>query len=270
MLKLFPDTPSENNVLRQYFIVFAIFFLCCPLNVFTQNSDSLVAQSANSLKLLIWQPKILLELNQFDPQHVLNTLQLVVPNSHRSIKYYDSKNVMPKNYWEMDYRQTSYYTPRIVSDKLAQIMDRPPPDSFVPLPTVALLAASIALQYVDIQIKIEIKATDYIIDEELEKILISLWQLSPQTAKQIYKSNDINKNRTMEVLETDLQTLIDKKLIKRRVMETEPDKYFAAQDILTIRKLVEDAVEVEPYTIEQKQKLTTLLKMLSTMQENSH
>ena len=268
MLKIEPDAHINIKLLQKCSFVLIIYILYNPLLTSAQNSDSLAAQSVDSVKSFIWQPKILPELNQFDPNNVSHTLQLVVPNSKKSIKYYDPKNVMPKNLWEMDYRGTSYYTPRIVSDRLAQMMDRLPPDSFMPIPAVAFLAASIALKYADIQFKIEIKATDYIIDDELENILISLLQKSPQTAKDIYQSEEINKSRTMDVLEKNLQTLIDKKIVKRRVMETEPDKYYGSQDVATVIKLIEHELESDTATIEQKQILTNLAKKLSALQEN--
>jgi predicted transcriptional regulator len=269
MLKAEPDARCNIKILHKYSIVLIIVILYCPLIISAQNCDSLSEQSIDSVKSFIWQPKILPELNQFDPYNVSQTLQHIVSKSKKSIKYYDPNNVMPKNFWEMDYRGTSYYTPRIVSDRLAQMMDRLPPDSFMPLPTIAFLAASIALKYTDIQLKIEIKATDYLIDEDLECILVSLLENSPQTAKDIYQSREINKSRTMEVLEKDLQTLIDKKIVKKRKMETEPEKYYAAQDIETIIKLIEHDLSIKTFTNEQIQKLTKLTRKLSSLQENS-
>jgi len=266
MLRAEPDTRIERKLFQTYLLI--IFTIFLPIQVFAQIGDSLEIQNADSLKTFSWRPKILPELNQFNPQNVSHTLQLVVPKTNKSLKYYDPKNVMPKNFWEMDYRETSYYTPRIVSDRLAQMMDRLPPDSFLPLPTVAFLAASIALKYADIQFKIEIRATDYLMDERLESILISLLQKSPHTAKDIYQSEQINNSRTMEVLENDLQTLIDKKIIKKRIMDTEPDKYYAAQDLVTVINLIECELETDSAATEQKQKLSGLLRKLSDLQEN--
>lgn len=265
MLIFVSENSTPKNTLFRYTLV---LLLCNTLIAFAQNSDSLNVLPVDSVKSLIWRPRILPELNQFNPQDVSHTLQLVIPNSNKSIQYYNPKNVMPKNSWEMDYRNTSYYTPRIVSDKMAQIMDRPPPDSFVSLPSIAMLAASIALQYVDIQMKIKIKVTDYLMDEEMQKILVSLWKQSPQTAEQIYKSMEINNSRTMETLIEDLQILIDKKIVKRRIMESEADKYFAAQDIMVARQLIENGLEIETLSSEQRQKLTTLAGKLSTLQND--
>ncbi|MEJ2544066.1 MAG: hypothetical protein P8Y99_08355 [Calditrichaceae bacterium] len=233
-----------------------------------QDTDPLATSSVDSVKSFVWQPKILPELNQFDPSSVSNTLQLIVPKANKSLKFYNPKNVMPKNFWEMDYRGTSYYTPRIVSDRIAQMMHRPSPDSFLPLPTMAVLAASMALKYADIQFKIEIKATDYMIDENLETILFSLLKKSPQTAKEIYQFGEINQSRTMEMLENDLQILIDKKIIKRKIMETEPDKYYAAQDLETVIQLLQNELESETATEGQKHKLSSLAKKLSGLKEN--
>ncbi len=250
-------------------IALIIVILYYPLIISAQNCDSLAKQTVDSVKSFVWQPKILFELNKFDPHNVSQTLQHIVSNSKKSTKYYDPANVMPKKFWEMDYRGTSYYTPRIVSDRLAQMMDRLPPDSFMPLPAVAFLAARMALKYADIQFKIEIKAMDYLIDEDLEYILISLLQNSPQTAKDIYQSEEINTSRTIEVLEKDLQILIDKKIVKKKIMETEPDKYYAAQDVGTVIKLIEHDLEIGIFTDEQKQNLSKLARKLSSLQEIS-
>lgn len=264
MLIFVSEKCAQKKTLFLYFIVFILFSIIIAN---AQNNDSLRIKSVDSVKSLIWQPKILPDLNQFNPQDVSHTLQLIVPNSNKTIQYYNPKNVMPKNYWEMDYRSTSYYTPRIVSDKLAHIMNRPPPDSFVSLPTIALLAASIAMQYMDIQLKIEIKATDYVINNDLQEILISLWKQSPQTAKLIYKSIEINNKRTMETLISDLQVLIDKKLVKRKIMEAAADEYFVAQDIETARQLIERDLEIEHFTDEQRQILSGLVSKLSVLQD---
>ena len=268
MLKSEPDSRKNTFFPQLGSFVLVIYILYNPAILYSQDSDSLTTQSADSIKSFIWQPSILPELNQFDPSNVSQTLQLVVPKTNQSLKYYDPKNVMPKNSWEMDYRGTSYYTPRIVSDRLAQMMDRLPPDSFVPLPAVAFLAARMALKYADIQFKIEIKATDYCIDDHLENILFSLVKKSPQTARDIYQSAEINQSTTMEVLEKDLQTLVDKKIIKKRTMESEPDKYFAAQDVQTITQLIQHELESGTATVEQKQKLSMLIKKFSILQKN--
>ncbi|HES59478.1 MAG TPA: hypothetical protein ENO18_03515, partial [Caldithrix sp.] len=198
MLKSEPDTPKKTKLTCLGLLVLNICLLYHPVISSVQNQDSLAVQSRDSVKSFLWQPKILPELNQFDPSNISQTLQLVVPEANQTLKYYDPKNVMPKNFWEMDYRSTSYYTPRIVSDRLAQMMDRLPPDSFVPLPAVVFIAAKLALHYTDIQFKIEIKAADYIIDDSLEIILFSLLQKSPQTTKELYRLKEINQSRSME------------------------------------------------------------------------
>jgi hypothetical protein len=73
----------------------------------------------------------------------------------------------------------------------------------------------------------------------------------------------------MEILETELQVLIDKKIVKKRVMETELDKYFAAQDVVTVKKLIEAELEIETINSEQRQKLNALAKRLSALQEDT-
>ena len=252
-----------------YFPIFVLIIFSFPFFAFAQNVDSLRAPSVDSLSTFRWRPKILPELHQFDPNNVSGSLPLIVPQADNRLKYYNPENVMPKNFWEMDYRGTSYYTPRIVSDKLAHIMDRLPPESFVSLPAVALMAASIAMKYADIRLKIEIKATDYIIDQKLEPILFSLWKKSPQTAGQLYKSKEIHEKRTMEVLESDLESLIDHKVVKKRKMETEPDKYFAAQDMATVNQLIQKAMETDSLSVNQRQKLSAFSEKLKTLQSDA-
>jgi hypothetical protein len=238
-----------------------------PLSLYAQNTDSLKTGQSDSLSGLKWQPKLLPELNQFNPKSITNQYELNDPITHKSYNYYNPENVMPKNFWEMDNRTGSYYTPRIVSDELAHMMDRLPPDSFVPLPTVALIAASIALQQLDIQKKIEIEAGDYLVDPELEPVLFSLWEKSPQTIKEIYESHEINKNRTVTKLKSDLQYLVDKKLVKIKKLENEPAKYFIAQDPVTVNNLIYHALEDETLTEDQGLKLIKLQKHLSLFLE---
>ena len=248
-------------------ITFILFGLLKESN--SQITDSLQNQAADSITTFQWKPKILYDLNKFNPESVHSNLQLINPQAKTPLQYYNPENVMPKNSWEMDYRSTSYYTPRIVSDKIAKIMHRPPPDSFVPLPAVALLAVKMASKYLDIKIKIEIKADDYIIDETLEPVLFSLWEKSPQTVAQLYKRKNIQNKRTMDVLMSDIQVLMDKKLVKIRKMQTEADKYFAAQDLATVKKLIQSALETDSLTDYQKQKLSTLSVKIKTLQNDS-
>jgi len=249
--------------LIDYKIFFTIIFLLATFHLPAEEADSLKKTEVDSVRVLFWQPKVLPELNPFDPDNLSNYFELNRPNTNKTLKYYNPENVMPKKFWELDYRQSSYYTPRIVNDKLARIMDRPSPDSFVPLPGIALLAASIALKHMDIQKKIEIKANDYLIDGDLEEILFSLWKKSPQTIEELYSSGTINQDRTVLTLEFDLETLIDKKLVKRKKIENEPAKYFAAQNPKTVDKLIENALEYDTIPLEQRQKLAALREKLS-------
>ena len=64
------------------------------------------------------------------------------------VNRYHPSNIMPKNYYKIDYRSSSYYVPRMVKDELSLIMNRPKDKSFVPILGVAFLAAQLASKYI--------------------------------------------------------------------------------------------------------------------------
>jgi len=147
--------------------------------------------------------------------------------THR--KYYDIKNVIPENPMMLDYRGSSYYTPKIVQDRLTFFMNRPPADSFVSIPTIAILAARIAMNYVDIETTMRIKAEDYLVEEKHLSILYSLWRKSPLTIREVYAQKPHSDNNTFETLSTEFNYLIEKRLIKRREMENGETLFYPAQ-----------------------------------------
>jgi hypothetical protein len=180
--------------------------------------------------------------------------------------FYDPSNVIPKSPLELDYRQSSYYTPRIVSDHLNHIMNRPPPDCFVPVFPIAVLAAKIALQYIDIQKKIEIKAADYLVEEKYRDILLLLWTKSPKKAEDIYKSKEINDSRNFNALKDDLKKLINLKLLKIKEIEKGAPQYFAAEKKEEVIQLLNDAYLNENLSIDQTGLLNTLLKRIQSIE----
>ena len=162
------------------------------------------------------------------------------------IRLYDPNTLMPSNPLKMDYRHHPYYTPRVVDDFInMNIMDRPPASSFVSLPTIALLAASVAIQYAAVKLKMEIKAEDYLLDEKYYPILNALWEKSPQTKEELYRISAIRNGRTMQSLQLDLDYLIDKRLLKMRKIPEGSTKYFTAQKKSDVINLLENSVPAD-------------------------
>jgi len=250
----------NRNILSNSVLISFLFIVITPRISISQTSDS--------IRVFNWQPRYLPTLSEFDPYSLSKTpkLNLEMPRAKNNIRYYDPRNVMPDNFWELDYRHHSYYTPKDVSDHLDHIMNRPRADSFVPLPTLAFIAASLALQQLDIQKKIEIKAVDYILDEKVEFVLLSLWKKSPQTATDIFESAEINEDRTVVVLQSELQILIDKKLIKRKKMEAGPDLYFPAQTLAEAKLLIKNGIDFNQISEDELEKLCDFLSKLKNLE----
>ncbi len=177
-------------------------------------------------------------------QHVDDSIKI-------SLKYKpkaDEKSFyqLPLDPLKLDYRHHPYYTPKIVDDFInMSIMDRPPSSSFVSLPTVALLAASVALQYAAVKLKMELTAQDYLLEDKYYPILKALWLKSPQTAQALYRIDTIRNTRTMQSLQKDLEFLIDRRLLKMRKIPEGLTKYFPAQKKSDVIKLYDNSVMVD-------------------------
>jgi len=181
----------------------------------------------------------------------------------RSLKqFYNPKNVLPKNPLFLDYRGSSYYTPKIVQDRLDFIMNRPRADSFVPIPVVAMLAANIAMKYIDIEKKMEITAKDYLLDEPFLSLLYTLWQKTPSTAGELYRQDSSATDKTYLTLEEHLEFLIGKKLVKSREMEAGETLYYPAQPSSEVIKLLEKGLIDSTLTENQRTRLAHLLTRL--------
>ena len=169
-------------------------------------------------------------------------------------RFYDLNRVMPSNRFLWDYRESSYYTPVWVQDKLARIMNRPTPGEVFPLFPLALIAAKLAWQQMEIGQKIAIKPEDYLIESKYWPILKALWEKSPQSAEQLYERKEINKDRTLQVLKQDLQFLVDQKLLRHRKIPGQDTQYFAAQSRGKAILLLEKALRSDRFTMQQKKK----------------
>ncbi|MGD9489292.1 MAG: hypothetical protein AB7W47_14840 [Calditrichaceae bacterium] len=176
--------------------------------------------------------------------------------------YYSPENIIPANPLFLDTRGSSYYTPRIVSDRMDQIMNRPRSDSFLPLPVAAVLAARLAAKYIDIGKKIEISARDYIIENEQRMILIALWKNPGCSAADLYTDSLLQYKGTLNTLETLIGGLQNKKLVKIRTVENESDRYYAAQSKQVVRDLIENGMQSPDFTPAEKDFLYQFLKLL--------
>ncbi len=187
-------------------------------------------------------------------------IQLLHPKPTTKLpqQFYDLKEVMPSNKFLWDYRESSYYTPYWVKNKIAQIMNRPTPNEVWPVWPVALIAAKLALQQLEIRKKIEIKPQDYLIERKYWPILKALLERSPQSAEELYQIDAIKKGRTLEILKQDLQFLVDQKLLKSRTWPGEPTVYFAAQSRGHAILLLENALQDDRFTIQQKKQFLDL------------
>lgn len=156
--------------------------------------------------------------------------------------FYNPRNVMPVNPLLLDYRGSSYYTPKIVQDRLTFFMNRPRADSFVPVPVVAMLAANIALKYVDIEMNLRLTAKDYLLEKPFFELLKALWLKSPRTVSELYRLKGQRNGYTYHILQSEMETLVDKRLVKRREMEAGETRYFPAQSSEEVIQLLNDAL----------------------------
>jgi len=251
--------------MKQQILFFSLLFLIISfLSSHAQIKNTGYTGKIFKQDTILWKPAYLPQIYDMDSSIVAFELQ--APISHRNhVGYYDPGAVMPKNILFLDTRGSSYYVPHQVNHKLAQIMNRPTANEVVPLFAVAMLAASVAMQYVDIEYKIRIQAKDYLIDEKYFSVLKVLWQKSPQTAEQLYKQNEIENKRTFSILEQDLTALTDMKLIKVVLQEKAPSLYFAAQKKQTVKILLSKSQAAENFSKTQRQKFAQLIQIIDEL-----
>ncbi len=217
------------------FIYLLIFVVLQPNILYPQIKDSLIETKSFNLK--------------FNPlyqnyQHRNDSIKISLKYKPKlnEIQFYNPKTVLPSDPMKIDYRHHPYYIPRMVDDFInMNIMDRPPSSSFVSLPTIALLAAAVAVQYISIKEKLELSATDYLIDDKYYPILLSLWKKSPQKAEELYLDKKIRDKRTMQTLITDLESLVKKRLLKTKKTPKSSIEYFSAQKKNRVIGLIENS-----------------------------
>lgn len=249
--------------MKQKILFFSLLFLIISfLSSYAQIKNKGYTGKISKQDTVFWKPAYLPQIYVGDSSVV--GFELQAPISQRSrVGYYDPRAVMPKNILFLDTRGSSYYVPYQVNHKLAQIMNRPTANEVVPLFAVAMLAASVAMQYVEIEHKIRILAEDYLIDEKYFPVLKVLWQKSPQTAEQIYKLKEIENKRTFSILEQELIALTDMKLIKVVLQEKAPSLYFAAQKKQTVKNLLTKGQAAGNFSKTQRQKFAQLIRIIN-------
>ncbi len=164
----------------------------------------------------------------------------------------DLHEYMPPNRLFWDYRESSYYTPWYVKEKIARIMDRPMPGELLPVFPIALIAAKLALQRLKIDKLIAIKPEDYLLPKKYWPILKAIWKKHPRSAFQLYQIKEIQRGRTLETLKNDLRFLVDRKLLKPKTFPEQPTVYYPGQSRGKAILLIEKALQDSRYSLKQK------------------
>jgi predicted transcriptional regulator len=199
---------------------------------------------------------------QYHEFRTANALALSAKNSF-PVQFYDPKNIIPDNPLKREYRTGSYYTPKIVQDKLAHIMQRPPADSFTPILPLLSFGRKAALQYIQIKDDLRLEADDYLeIAADIE-ILKSLWRKSPQTVLHLYKTKVIQKKYTMKKLISVIQKLQDKRLLKRKRVGKSEILYYPAEPKKTAFETLQKSLDSESTAVEIRGKINNILLKIS-------
>ena len=249
---------------KHIFFALLISFLILPEMGFCQITNPGYTGTMAHKDSVLWQPRYLPPIDTLYSNEINFEISAPLPE-HQRANYYDPKSVMPANPFYLDYRGGSYYVPRQVNNRIAQMMNRPSPDSFVPVFAIAMLAAKVALHYVNIEHKIRIEASDYLVQEKSFPLLQALWVRSPQTAFELYELNEVNENRTFVQTESELQVLVDQKLIKSKTQEEAPTLYFVAQSRETVLELLTAALTQDSHSETEKNTFHRLIILLNDL-----
>jgi len=249
---------SKKGCLKLFFLlVFAVHFLSAQIR-----NPGYTSTMAN-IDSIFWQPNYLILSG---PDSSSLNIEMTAPSLPKSkTAYYDPRKVMPGNSLFLDTRSSSYYVPQQVGDKLNRIMNRPSSNEVVPVFAAAVLAASIASQYINIDYELKLIAADYVLDEKYFPILAALWEQSPQTAFQLFEKDSIKKERTAVILKNELSELAELNIIKMRLQENAPKLYFPAQKKEEVKKLISGDLKKEKLLAEQKQKLRALVRIIDSL-----
>lgn len=177
----------------------------------------------------------------------------------------------PESILDVDYRSSSYYTPKNVQDKMDRIMNRPRSDSFMPVLAMAAFAASVAAKQLQISKLFELKADDYFISENEWQILEKLWEKSPQKIIDLYLNTNLKENNTAATLQQTMVSLAEKGIIKTREENDKTILFFPAQNKKKVEDIFRHALSDESNTQEYHQKLNRYyLKITHSNQEENN
>ncbi len=238
-------------------LVFAVHFLSAQIR------NPGYTNTKTNTDSIFWQPNYLILTG---PDSSSLNIEMTAPSLPKNNAYYDPRKITPGNRLFLDTRSSSYYVPRQVGDKLNRIMNRPSSNEVAPVFAAAVLAASIASQYIKIDYELKLAAADYVLDEKYFPILAALWGQSPQTAFQLFKYDSIKKGRTAVILKKELSELANLNIIKVKLQENAPSLYFPAQNKEEVEKLISGALKKEKFLPEQKQKLQALACIIDSLQ----
>ena len=148
----------------------------------------------------------------------------------------------PATPFDIDMRESSYYTPRNVQDKMDKIMNRPRSDSFMPVLAMAAFAVSVAAKQLEVEKLFELDAEDYLTPENEYEILEKLWIKAPQSLDELYLESDLQNEQTAKLLQERITSLLDKSLLKTRGDGENNIIFFPAQKLDKVKELFKTAL----------------------------
>jgi predicted transcriptional regulator len=125
-----------------------------------------------------------------------------------------------------------------------------------------MLAAKLALKYIDIEKKIRITAEDYLLDIRHLQLLQALWKKSPQTVSDLFRNKGHRTDQTYETLQFELEYLIGRRLVKQREIEAGETQYFAAQALPDVIQLIEEHLQNGNLSSSHRTEFANLLSRL--------
>ena len=174
----------------------------------------------------------------------------------------------PQTPLDIDMRESSYYTPREVQDKMDQIMNRPRSDSFMPILAMAAFAASVAAKQLEIEKLFELTADDYLVPDDEFTIMQKLWIKAPQTIDELYLDSDLKKNQTAQLLQHRISSLSDRSLIKTRGDGDNNILFFPAQKLEKVKELFKKALNDFNKSEQEIEQLKTFYNKLLSIRIN--
>lgn len=170
----------------------------------------------------------------------------------------------PKSPLEVDTRTGSYYTPKIVQDKLDDIMNRPRSDSFVPLLGLAAFAVNVAVKQLEAAKLFEPKAEDYMLSDKELLVLEQLWIKAPQKIDELYLNTSLQEGNTANELQKTISKLTDINLVKTRTDGKKMVLFFPSQKLDHVKNIIRNAVN----DTKRLEKETDQLKLVLNRFEN--